>query len=114
MPHTQGANNGGPIVVPINNGVGDSANTRISNMWERLAIGLLCLILGFVQVQYRADRAESKEEVKELNTKVLELYRTSVTKPELKELETRLTANVDGIRTDIRQMMQFYLDKKSM
>lgn len=112
MPHTQGANNGGATITPISPGVLDSANSRINLLWERLAIGLLCLILGFVQVQYRADRAESKQEVKELNSKVLELYRTSVTKPELKELETRLTANVDGIRTDIRQMMQFYLDQK--
>lgn len=111
MPHTQGANNGGATIIPISPGV-DNANSRINLLWERMAIGLLCLILGFVQVQYRADRAESKEEVKELNSKVLELYRTSVTKPELKELETRLTANVDGIRTDIRQMMQFYLDQK--
>ena len=81
------------------------ANSRINNLTEKLAIGVLMILLGLVQAQYWADRAESKEEIKELNAKVLELYRNSVTKQELKELENRLTANVEGIRTDIRQIL---------
>ena len=90
----------------------NNANHRINNLTERLAIGLLVLILSGVQAQYWSDKAESKQEIKDLNTKVLELYRTSVTKQELKELETRLTANVDGIRSDIRQILTLYVDQK--
>jgi hypothetical protein len=90
----------------------DSANHRINNLWERAAIGLLMILLGVVQTQYWADKNESKQEIKELNTKVLELYRTSVTKTELKELETRLTNNNEAIRADVRQILTFYLDKK--
>lgn len=90
----------------------DSANHRINNLWERAAIGLLMILLGVVQTQYWADKNESKQEIKELNTKVLELYRTSVTKTELKELETRLTNNNEAIRADVRQILTFYLEKK--
>lgn len=90
----------------------DSANHRINNLLERAAIGLLMILLGVVQTQYWADKNESKQEIKELNTKVLELYRTSVTKTELKELETRLTNNNEAIRADVRQILTFYLEKK--
>lgn len=91
---------------------GHSANQRINNLTERLAIGLLVLMLGGVQAQYWADKTESKEEIKELNVKVLELYRTSVTKQELKELEARMTQNVEGIRSDVRNMLTLYLKDK--
>lgn len=90
-----------------------SANTRINNLWERACIGILMLLIAFMQTQYTADRTESKAEVKELNVKVLELYRTSVTKMELKELETRLNANNEAIRSDIRNLLTLYLDDKT-
>lgn len=90
----------------------NSANTRMNNLFERLGIGLLVLMLGWGQVQYSNDKAETREEVKELNIKVLELYRSSVTKEELKDLENRLTANVTGIRSDVRQILQLYLDQE--
>ena len=89
-----------------------SANTRITNIWEKACIGILMLLLGLVQMQYTSDRAESKQEIKELNVKVLELYRTSVTKQELKELESRLNANNEAIRSDIRNLLTLYLDDK--
>lgn len=90
----------------------NDANHRINNLMERLAIGVLVILLGFVQTQYWADKNEAKQEVKDLNTKVLDLYRSSVTKQELKELETRLTANVEGIRSDIRQILTLYVEKR--
>ena len=89
-----------------------SANHRINNLFEKAAIGLLMIMLGFVQTQYWADKAESKAEIKELNTKVLELYRNSVTKQELRELETRLTENGNALRSDVRQILTLYLDQK--
>lgn len=85
---------------------GESAHHRMNNLWERAAIGILLLLLSVVQVQYASDKNDMKQEVKELNVKVLELYRTSVTKQELKELEDRLTKNVEGIRSDIRAIVQ--------
>jgi hypothetical protein len=85
---------------------------RINNYIERIAIGLLVILLSLVQTQYWADKAESKAEIKELNTKVLELYRNSVTKQELRELETRLTENGNALRSDVRQILTLYLDQK--
>jgi hypothetical protein len=85
---------------------------RINNYIERIAIGLLVILLSLVQTQYWADKAESKQEIKELNTKVLELYRNSVTKQELRELETRLTENGNALRSDVRQILTLYLDQK--
>jgi single-stranded DNA-binding protein len=90
----------------------NSANHRINNLMERLAIGVLVILLGFVQTQYWSDKSEAKQEVKELNTKVLDLYRSSVTKQELKELETRLAAGNEAIRADVRQILTFYLERK--
>lgn len=90
----------------------DNANHRINNLMERLAIGVLVILLGMVQTQYWSDKSEAKQEVKDINTKVLDLYRSSVTKQELKELETRLTANVEGIRSDIRQILTLYVEKR--
>jgi len=101
----------------------ENANHRINNLCEKAAIGLLMLMLGFVQTQYWADKAESKQEIKELNIKVLELYRSSVTKQELRELEVRLLADgaavradvknqTEAIRADVRQILTFYLEKK--
>ena len=90
----------------------ENANHRINNLFEKAAIGLLMIMLGFVQTQYWADKVESKAEIKELNTKVLELYRNSVTKQELRELETRLTENGNALRSDVRQILTLYLDQK--
>jgi len=98
--------------MPIDECGDTTANHRINNLWERAAIGLLLLVLGFVQTQYLADKAESKVEIKELDAKVLELYRNSVTKQELKELETRLAAGNEAIRADVRQILTFYLERK--
>ena len=92
--------------------VSDETGQRIKNYIERIAIGLLVILLSLVQTQYWADKAESKAEIKELNTKVLELYRNSVTKQELRELETRLTENGNALRSDVRQILTLYLDQK--
>lgn len=89
----------------------DSANHRINNLWEKLSIGLLTLMLGWGQMQYQQDKAETKAEIKELNTKVLDLYRTSVTKQELREFEDRLTKEWSSIRDDVRGILKLYVDE---
>lgn len=89
----------------------ENTTTKLSSMWEKLSIGVLTLLLGLVQMQYTSDRTETRREVEKLNTQVLELYRSSVTKQELKELEDRLTKNVEGIRSDIRGILNLYVDE---
>lgn len=90
----------------------NEANHRINNLFERACIGLLMLLVALIQTQYWSDKNDNKQEVKELNVKVLELYRTSVTKQELKELESRLAAGNEAIRADVRQILTFYLERK--
>lgn len=89
----------------------ENTANKLSSLWEKLAIGVLTLLLGLVQMQYTSDRAENKKDIEKLNTQVLELYRSSVTKQELKELEDRLTKNVEGIRSDIRGILNLYVDE---
>lgn len=89
----------------------ENTTSKLSSMWEKLSIGVLTLLLGLVQMQYTSDRTETRREVEKLNTQVLELYRSSVTKQELKELEDRLTKNVEGIRSDIRGILNLYVDE---
>lgn len=89
----------------------ENTANKFSSLWEKLAIGVLTLLLGLVQMQYTSDRAENKKDIEKLNTQVLELYRSSVTKQELKELEDRLTKNVEGIRSDIRGILNLYVDE---
>jgi hypothetical protein len=89
----------------------ENTANKLSSMWEKLSIGVLTLLLGLVQMQYTSDRTETRREVEKLNTQVLELYRSSVTKQELKELEDRLTKNVEGIRSDIRGILNLYVDE---
>jgi hypothetical protein len=89
----------------------ENTTSKLSSLWEKLAIGVLTLLLGLVQMQYTSDRAENKKDIEKLNTQVLELYRSSVTKQELKELEDRLTKNVEGIRSDIRGILNLYVDE---
>lgn len=89
----------------------ENANSRIVNLYEKIAIGALALLLGLVQVQYQSDRAENKAEVKELNSKVLELYRNSVTKQELRDFEERLTKEWGSIRDDVRGILRLYVDE---
>lgn len=90
----------------------NSANARINNLMERLAIGVLVVLLALVQTQYWADKAEYKEDVKELNAKVLDLYRTSVTKQELKEMEERVNKNAAAVRDDVKNILELYLNKR--
>lgn len=90
----------------------ESANHRINNLMERLAIGVLVVLLSLTQTQYWADKKEMKEEIKELNAKVLDLYRTSVTKQELKEMEERVNKNAAAVRDDVKNILELYLNRK--
>lgn len=82
----------------------DNANTRISNMWERLALGLLGILLGWMQIQYQ----DSKEQVKELEGKVQTLYIDKVSKSDLKDVELRINDKIDGMKTDLLARLDWY------
>lgn len=87
------------------------ANSRINNLTERVAIGLLSLILGWGQVQYQ----EAKDRVKDLEIKVQTLYLEKVSKSDLREVEDRINSKIDGMKSDLLARLDLYfgkLDKK--
>lgn len=87
------------------------ANARINNLTERVAIGLLSLILGWGQVQYQ----EAKDRVKDLEIKVQTLYLEKVSKSDLREVEDRINSKIDGMKSDLLARLDLYfgkLDKK--
>lgn len=89
----------------------DSANTRINNLFEKLALGLLGILLGWMQIQYQ----DSKEQVKELETKVQTLYIDKVSKGDLRDVEDRINSKIDGMKTDLLARLDLYfgrLDQK--
>lgn len=82
----------------------DSANTRINNLYEKLAIALLGILLGWMQIQYQ----DSKEQVKELETKVQALYIDKVSKSDLRDVEERINSKIDGMKTDLLARLDLY------
>lgn len=87
------------------------ANARINNLTERVAIGLLSLILGWGQLQYQ----ESKERVKDLETKVQTLYLEKVSRGDLRDVEDRINSRIESMKSDLLARLDLYfgkLDKK--
>lgn len=82
----------------------DSANTRINGLFEKAAIALLGILLGWMQIQYQ----DSKEQVKELETKVQTLYIDKVSKSDLKDVEERINSKIDGMKTDLLARLDWY------
>ena len=86
----------------------ESANSRINNLWEKAAIGLLGILLGWMQIQYQ----DSKEQVKELETKVQTLYIDKVSKSDLKDVEERINSKIDGMKTDLLARLDLYFGRQ--
>jgi len=70
----------------------DSANARINNMWERLAIGLISFVLTALVMMYQGQRSDFKE----LETRVLSLQVDKVSKEDLRDVEMRINKNFDA------------------
>lgn len=83
------------------------ANSRINNLTERVAIGLLSLILGWGQVQYQ----EAKDRVKDLEIKVQTLYLEKVSKSDLREVEDRINSKIDGMKSDLLARLDLYFGR---
>ena len=82
----------------------ETANSRINSVWERLAIALLGILLGWMQIQYQ----DSKQQVKELEVKVQTLYLDKVSKGDLKDVELRINDKIEGMKTDLLARLDLY------
>lgn len=82
----------------------DTANTRITAIWERFAIGLLSVVmaLGLMVIQ------DLRTQVKETESRVLFLYTDKVSNQQLKDTEQRLVTNIEGMRSDLLARLDLY------
>jgi len=82
----------------------DSANNRISALWERLALGLISVVmaLGILVIQ------DIRTQNKELESRVLFLYTDKVSNQQLKDTEQRLVTNIEGMRSDLLARLDLY------
>jgi len=72
--------------------VNEDANGRINNIWERSAIGLLTFIVSCMFIY----QANSREDYKQLEEKVLAMQIGKVNKEDLREVEIRLNTKMDA------------------
>lgn len=82
----------------------DSANTRITAIWEKFAIGLISVVmaLGILVIQ------DIRTQNKELESRVLFLYTDKVSNQQLKDTEQRLVTNIEGMRSDLLARLDLY------
>jgi hypothetical protein len=80
-----------------------SANARINHLWERLALGLIGILMLWGATQFQ----DLKEQNKELENKVLFLYTDKVSTAQLKDTEDRLIKQIDGMKADILARLDY-------
>ncbi len=82
----------------------DSANQRITNLWEKFAIGLLSVVMALGMLVIQDIRTQNKE----LESRVLFLYTDKVSNQQLKDTEQRLVTNIEGMRSDLLARLDLY------
>jgi hypothetical protein len=81
------------------------ADKRINNYWERWGIGVAVALLSICAYTFQ----EQKARVDRLEANVQQLYMEKASKEDMKEFETRVSRQVDGIKSDILDRLDFYL-----
>lgn len=75
------------------------ANIRINNLWERLCLGMLSLIVSALFLTYQYQRTDFKT----LEEKVLVMQMNKVNKEDLKDVESRLNLKMDAMAINMSQ-----------
>lgn len=78
----------------------NDANTKIANLFERLALALMGLLLSILFMTYQDARAD----IKELQGHITTLQMTKINKEELREVENRLNTKVDAAVNSLAAM----------
>lgn len=82
----------------------NTANNRISAIWERFALGLLSVVMALGLLVIQDIRTQNKE----LESRVLFLYTDKVSNQQLKDTEQRLVTNIEGMRSDLLARLDLY------
>lgn len=77
-----------------------SPNDRINNLFERLALALMGLLLSVLFMTYQGARSD----IKELQGQITALQMTKVSKEDLREVENRLNNKVDAAVNSLAAM----------
>lgn len=75
----------------------DSANTRISDLTQKAAIGLLSLVVTFMGILYNGQQ----DRIKELENRVVVLQTTKVDRSDLKEFKEEINASISAMKADL-------------
>lgn len=92
----------------MSNDLTPDANIRINNIWERLCIGLLTLVVSALFMAYQAQRSDFKA----LEDKVLVMQMNKVSKEDLKDAVSGLNLKMDAGFSNLRQ--QSVADKQDI
>lgn len=75
------------------------ANIRINNIWERLCLGLLTIVVSALFMTYQAQRSDFKS----LEDKVLVMQMNKVNKEDLKDAVSGINTKMDAMFSNLRQ-----------
>lgn len=75
----------------------NDANTKIANLTEKAAIGLLSLVVTFMGILYNGQQ----DRIKDLENKVVVLQTTKVDRSDLKEFKEEINASISAMKTDL-------------
>lgn len=75
----------------------DSANTRISDLTQKAAIGLLSLVVTFMGILYNGQQ----DRIKDLENRVIVIQTTKVDRSDLKEFKEEINASISAMKTDL-------------
>lgn len=81
-----------------------NANEKINSYWERWGVWVAVMLLSVCVYTFQ----EQKARVDRLEADVQQLYLEKASKEDLKEFETRMTKQVDGMKNDILSRIDFY------
>lgn len=82
----------------------DTANNRMNNYIERIAIGLLTVVISFMTMLYNGQQ----ERIKDLENKVVVLQTTKVDRGDLKEFKEEINASIAAMKSDLIARLDLY------
>lgn len=82
----------------------DTANSRMNNYIERIAIGLLTVVISFMTMLYNGQQ----ERIKDLENKVVVLQTSKVDRGDLKEFKEEINASISAMKSDLIARLDLY------
>lgn len=80
----------------------NSANSRLNGIWERLALGLLSLVVAIMFMSYRT----LQDNQKEFENKLFALQIDKVSKADLRETEARIIQGFHAQISDLKSQQE--------